>query len=221
MSNDPQNENNDDNQFEEYRDQFADDENGGGERPPSNRPFLIAIAVIGGLFLLAVIGLVVFYFLNSGRSNTAIQDETAKINAQNTAIAIQATDIYRNEIAKWTEEAANASPSPTATSLIAVASATPEPTQSGIKAVGDSAARTATVAAFLTEIANTTGTPDSGAAAATAAAATAGTLAPTSTALPNTGVMDDIGLPGMFGAALLLIVVLFLVRRLRLSSGQS
>jgi len=36
-----------------------------------------------------------------------------------------------------------------------------------------------------------------------------------STALPNTGFADDVGIPGMFALALALVVVIFLVRRLR------
>jgi flagellar basal body-associated protein FliL len=100
MSNDPQNENFDDNQFEEYRDQYGEDEGGNEVKPSGNRPFIIAIAVIGGLFLLAVAGLVVFYLMNAGRSNATVQEETAKINAQNTAVALQATDIYQEQVVK-------------------------------------------------------------------------------------------------------------------------
>jgi hypothetical protein len=33
--------------------------------------------------------------------------------------------------------------------------------------------------------------------------------------LPNTGFADEVGIPGMFLAALSLVVVIFLVRRLR------
>jgi hypothetical protein len=41
------------------------------------------------------------------------------------------------------------------------------------------------------------------------------TIIATSTALPNTGFADEVGIPGMFLAALSLVVVIFLVRRLR------
>jgi len=37
----------------------------------------------------------------------------------------------------------------------------------------------------------------------------------TSTALPNTGFADEVGLPGLFGLALGLILIIFLARRLR------
>ena len=43
MSNDPQNENFDDNQFEEYRDQYGEDEGGNEVKPSGNRPFIIRI----------------------------------------------------------------------------------------------------------------------------------------------------------------------------------
>jgi hypothetical protein len=61
---------------------------------------------------------------------------------------------------------------------------------------------TATVGAAFTQIAQV-------------ATITTGTVFATSTALPNTGFADDVGLPGMFALALALVVVIFLVRRLR------
>jgi LPXTG-motif cell wall-anchored protein len=58
--------------------------------------------------------------------------------------------------------------------------------------------RTATVSALLTQ-----------------AASTATTRTPTVTALPVTGFAEDVGVPGLVGLALVLIVVIFLARRLR------
>jgi LPXTG-motif cell wall-anchored protein len=46
-----------------------------------------------------------------------------------------------------------------------------------------------------------------------AATLTARPLQPT--AIPNTGFADDVGLPAMLGMAVLLVVVIFLARRLR------
>jgi LPXTG-motif cell wall-anchored protein len=46
-----------------------------------------------------------------------------------------------------------------------------------------------------------------------AATLTAKPLQPT--AIPNTGFADDVGLPMMLGIAVLLVVVIFLARRLR------
>jgi len=39
----------------------------------------------------------------------------------------------------------------------------------------------------------------------------------TTTALPQTGFAEDVGLPGLLGAAAILLLVIFLARRLRLS----
>jgi hypothetical protein len=43
------------------------------------------------------------------------------------------------------------------------------------------------------------------------------TVIVTSTALPNTGFADDIGAPGLLLLAIALVVVIFLVRRLRVT----
>lgn len=44
------------------------------------------------------------------------------------------------------------------------------------------------------------------------------TITPTASGLPDTGFADDVGVPGMVGLALVLIVVVFLARRLRTAS---
>jgi LysM repeat protein len=77
----------------------------------------------------------------------------------------------------------------TPTPLLAVPTDTPVPTVDP---------RTATVAALLTQ-----------------AAIAQQTTVPTSTALPTTGFVEDVGIPGLLGMALLLVVVIFLARRLR------
>ena len=40
----------------------------------------------------------------------------------------------------------------------------------------------------------------------------------TSTALPTTGFADEVGLPALVGAAIALIIIIFLARRLRFSN---
>ena len=142
-------------EFEEYRDQFEEvgaDPN--GNKPSGSRSFLVALSLSSVRYLiLAILALVIISNLNNTPAAPQNQDETAKINAQNTAIALQATDITLNQIQKMTQLAALAAPSLTPTNVIAVASKTPEPT-SIISSAGDPAERTATVAAFLTEIAS-------------------------------------------------------------------
>jgi LPXTG-motif cell wall-anchored protein len=41
----------------------------------------------------------------------------------------------------------------------------------------------------------------------------------TPTTLPTAGFMDEVGLPLLFGAAIALILIIFLVRKLRFSSN--
>ncbi len=205
----------DDNQFEEYRDAFEPEpgEEGGGEGGPgggrNNRPFIAAVAVIGGIFLVAIIALVAYILLNGGNRAAQVQNDTAQIDAENTAIAQQATQLFQGEILQLTEKAIP-STTPTPTAVIAVPTTTPAPTETlVVNAIGD-AERTATVAAFLTSVAVVTST----------AQGTPASAAATATALPTTGIMDNVGLPGMLAAAVLLIVVLFVARRIRLSTNQ-
>ncbi|NMB89552.1 MAG: hypothetical protein GYA17_14430, partial [Chloroflexi bacterium] len=86
---------------------------------------------------------------------------------------------------------------------------TPEPTQELEAAAvgGDLAARTQTVAALLTQAAQAGG------------GVPGGTQQVTPTALPTAGFADEVGLPGLLGLSVLLVGVIFLVRRLRLSGS--
>jgi len=83
--------------------------------------------------------------------------------------------------------------------VVAQPTNTPEP-QTG----GELDPRTATVSALLTQ-------------AAVARLTTTGL--PTSTALPATGFMDEMGVPGLLGMTILLVVVIFLVRRMRATTA--
>jgi hypothetical protein len=47
------------------------------------------------------------------------------------------------------------------------------------------------------------------------------TATATPSALPTSGFADDVGLPGMFGLALLLVAVIFLARRLRTAANTA
>ncbi|MFN7035424.1 MAG: hypothetical protein ACK4SN_03580 [Bellilinea sp.] len=200
------------NPFEEFKPDFAEEpplEEEEGE-PKSNKTFWLVVGVIASVFVLAVVVIIIFVIANRNRAGEYTQ-QAAQINAQNTAIAQQATDIFVQEIRRMTEKAVMP-PTWTPTVVVVIATSTPQPTAtSGVLAEGDSAARTATVAAFLTSVAQGSPTvpPTLG----------AGTLAPTSTALPDTGFMDEVGLPGMFGVGLALILVVLIVRRLRLSTS--
>ena len=156
----------------------------------SNRTFLIAAGVLGGLVLLALlcgVGYILFT-----RSANQQADATALQQATNQAATIQVGLTSTAVVQALTQTAAvtNTVP-PTNTPVIAQATNTSSPTP-------DPA--TATVAAAFTQIAVSTGT-----------------VIATSTALPNTGFADDIGASGLLMLAIGLVVVIFLVRRLRVA----
>ena len=170
---------------------FDDDTTFDEETPPeesSNRTFLLIAGVLGGLVLLGLCGTAAFLFFS--RTNTNQADATARALATQQAATIQVgltqTSVVR--AAALTAAVTNTVP-PTNTPVIAqatsTATSTPDPA-------------TMTVAAAFTQI-----------------AASTGTVIATSTALPNTGFADDIGVQGLMIAAVALVLVIFLVRRLR------
>jgi len=170
---------------------FDDNPGFDDENPPeesSNRTFLIAAGVLGGLVLLGLL-CVGGYLFFSNRTNQQA-DVTAQVQATQQAATIQAGLTQTAFVQALTQTAAvtNTVP-PTNTPVIAQATSTSSPTP-------DPA--TMTVAAAFTQIARSTQT-----------------VIATSTALPNTGFADDIGAPGLMLMALALVVVIFLVRRLR------
>ena len=190
-------------------DQFDQESLGGEDLPPeppenkpSNKNFLIAIGIVGVIFVLA---LVLLLLLGPGllaRQRAAQQEQAAQINAANTATAMAATAIVQAQQATLlakTTVAPTKTPvvGPTKTPVVVVNQAT-----QGAGGTGLSASELATVSALQTQMAGTGG---------------GGTPAPTSTALPTSGFADEVGLPMMAGLALVLVAIIFLSRRLRLS----
>lgn len=170
---------------------FDDNNSFDEEAPPeesSNRTFLIAAGVLGGLVLLGLL-CVVGYILFS--QSTSQQNEAIALQqATDQAATIQVGLTQTAAVQALTETAAATNTvAPTETPVIRQATATASPTQNPA---------TATVGAAFTQIAVSTQT-----------------VIATSTALPNTGFMDDFGAPGLMLMALSLVVVIFLVRRLR------
>lgn len=164
------------------------------EIPPeesSNRTFLIVAGILGGLVLLGL--LCVAGYLIFSRSANQQADAVALQQATDQAATIQVGLTQTAVIQAITQTAAvtNTIP-PTNTPVIAQATATAVPTENPA---------TATVAAAFTQIAISTQT-----------------VIATSTALPNTGFADDIGAPGLLLMSIALVVVIFLVRRLRASA---
>jgi len=181
----------DDNEFD------LEPEDSPSEEDSGNRTFYIVAGVIGGVMLLSLICLALYALVYApGRQNDQAT-QVAAIYAQNTQAAQAAVE---------TGLAAQFTNTPTVTPIppTATASASPSPTLIVAPAtdvlVTPTIDRTATVSALLTE-------------------AAAGRLTPTPTltpsALPDTGFVEDVGIPAMVGLALVLVVIIFMTRRLR------
>lgn len=226
---------------EEQTPQFEDFEPQEESSPPSapaggpNRNFLIAIGVIGGIFLLALIGMAVYAATVLPQSNARRATEAAQVYIQNTVTASAATQkavsLAQVLTPSSTPPATATLPAPTNTPVIAqpTATATLIPTE---EITGGNKAETPDP----TLLAQMTADPQVGGGAAeatlspaqartatlavllTQAAGQVGGLAPTPTALPATGFADEVGLPGLFGLALGLLVLTFLARGLRAST---
>jgi hypothetical protein len=167
------------------------------ETPPeesSNRTFLIAAGILGGIVLLSIACLAVYALVilpQQKAAQTGEQNIQATQNAQiNEALTATGVAFDLSQTPQATETLL-----PTDTPVVAQPTATntleftltPDPA-------------TATVAAGLTQL-----------------AASTATIVVTSTALPTSGFADEVGLPGLVIAAIALVVVIFLARRLRAS----
>lgn len=182
------------NDFETTDDEQLPEESG------NNRTFLIAVGILGGIILLSI-ACIVGIFLFS-RNNQAAQDAAVQAATQTAA----ASNGFINQALTATAAAQVILPSatlpPTNTPVVNVATATstpdPNATSSPIAGFGTPSAATATVGAALTQ-----------------AAIAQLTIVPTTTALPNTGFVDDYGVPGLAVMALAFIIVIMFARRLR------
>ncbi len=166
------------------------------EAPPeesSNRTFLIVAGILGGIVLLSIIcvALIVLVYLPQRDSQDdtqgAVQTQQAQVHEALTLTALSF------ELSLTPQ--ASTTPLPTDTLVVAQPSAasTPEFTNTPDPA-------TSTVIAGLTQVAGSTTT-----------------VFPTSTALPSSGFADEVGLPGLVVAAMILVAVIFLARRLRVT----
>jgi hypothetical protein len=171
-----------------------EDEELAPEEETSNRTFLLVAGILGGIILLTLCvagGLFVFQQQRNAANTTGEQSAQATQNAQINE-ALTATGV-----AFALSQTPQASPTlvPTNTLVVAQPTATNTPLFTNTP---DPA--TATVAAGLTRV-----------------AASTATVIFTSTALPNSGFADEFGLPGLVIAAMVLVAVIFLARRLRVS----
>jgi hypothetical protein len=153
----------------------------------SNRTFLLAAGGLGVLILAALLCVVGYVFItaNSNRASEVAAQTQAAFQEATINAALTQTTIVQAQ----TQAAVTETVPPTNTPVIVEATATPSETPNPA---------TATVGAAFTQIAVSTQT-----------------IIPTSTALPNTGFADEVGLPAMFFMTLALVIVILLVRRLR------
>ncbi|MFZ2097097.1 MAG: hypothetical protein WAV05_10705 [Anaerolineales bacterium] len=177
----------------------------GEEKPPErngNRTFLIIAGTLGGIMVLALLciaGLALFRYLPNQRATQnaeatkAAQDTVVALSASQTASVPTATN---TRIPTYTPTNTRV---PTNTPVIVIA-----PTKSPTLDMA-----IATRNALLTQIAIT---------AASTLQASATPLQPTTTALPPTGIGDELGTPGLLVAGFVLVVIIFLMRKLRTAS---
>ena len=211
-------------------DSFDDNEQAAEEKAEAssgnNRNFLIAIGIIGAIFVLVVIALVFLAAVYLPGQRTQREATNAVVLTQNVGTAVFATE--QAELAAqlltpsltMTATVTQLPPTPTNTSVVVVATNTSTVTSTTLPTEQD--ARTATVAALLTQAAaGKTGTVAGtvGGGAGAGKTGTPGTPNTTATVLPTSGFADEVGLPGLLILAVGLVVVIFLARRLRLSPG--
>ena len=161
----------------------------------SNRTFLIAAGILGGIVLLSIACLAGYALLilpQQQASNRAAADAQATTNAQisGALTATMQAQLLPTETLTPTSTPVVAQPTATSESFI---TNTPDPS-------------TATVAAALTQ--------------AQAAQLTVVVL-PTSTQLPGTGIADEYGLPGLFVVGLAFVIAILLARRLRAAPASN
>jgi hypothetical protein len=180
------------------------------EIPPeetSNRTFLIVAGVLGAIAILALICIALFALVWLPSSKRAQEQQIATLDAQNTEVALiidrTSTAAAQAAIeAAWTATPTQtplASPTPSPTFVVAM----PSPTAESVTQV------------VPAEMATTTALHATLTANAIFYQATQTVKPAQPTAIPDTGFADDVGLPLMLGLAVLLIVIIFLARRLR------
>lgn len=158
-----------------------------------NKTFLIVAAVLGGAVLLSIICLVGYALIVLPRQTATRDNQQATLVEQNVQVYQTLTAKVQSDLLSQTPQATT-TPTPSNTPPFAQTTAT--------EIVSTADPQTATVIAALTQAAQAQLTV---------------TALPTSTLLPNTGFIDDVGAPGLVIMAIALVVVILLARRLRTS----
>lgn len=204
-----------DNDLEEldFNDEEQKPEAGSPEPKKSgNRNFLVALGVIGGIFVLLTAAIIVVATMILPQRNRANQQAAQQTLAANTATAVFAT-----EEAKMAIIVLSATPIPSATLVSLPPTNTPvvAPTQTNTPAAQ------ATTAATATQVSDAQKATLSAQQTLMAEGKFTATVIATSTALPDTGFTDDLGLPGLLGLAAGLVLIIILARRLRSSPNAA
>lgn len=154
-----------------------------------NQTFILLALGLGGLFVVGLMFIGLYAFLIAPRQRAAREAANATALAQQTMVARAALETA-------------AAPTQTPAGL-AAATETPFPTPTATLVVGPTAAPTNTPVLGPT----LTFTPSP--------LAPRPTATPTVAALPDSGFVEDVGLPGLIVAAVGLVAVVVVVRRLR------
>lgn len=188
----------DDNQDQEFQEEDVAEEKPAEES--GNRTFIIVAVVLGAIMLLSLVCIAIVALRSLGPSRSLRETQVAAITetdqAQQAIVAMGVEQTHAVETQKAL---------PTKTQVPPTKTTIPTNTQVVARPGGGSPTplltvdpRTATVAALFTQ-----------------AAEAQKTVIPTSTALPESGFADEVGLPGLVALAMGLIVIVFLARRLR------
>jgi LPXTG-motif cell wall-anchored protein len=180
------------------------------EEKPNNRNFLVALGGIAGVFILITIALIVVALLILPGRRQANEEASVSTLAANTATAQFATDEAQKAIILLTP---SVTPIPSATPTPLPATNTP--------VVASTQTMTATVSSSETAVSDAQKATLSAQQTQLAGGKFTATVIATSTALPNTGFVDEVGLPGLLGLAAGLILIIFLARRLRSSPNSA
>lgn len=180
-------------------------------RRSGNRSFLVVAGILGGIMLVALIGLAVYalVILPGLRAAEPQPPSSAQLTSTAVAHSLQITNtptVTRTPTRTPTRTFTATSAPPTSTDTVAAPLFTDTPTSTPEGA-------TETVAALLTQAA----LAQTQAATSTGASATPSSETPTSTpsALPQSGFGDSSGAPLLLATAALLLLVIIAARRLR------
>lgn len=159
------------------------------------KPLLTVFGIIAAIAIIGAIAYAFIYFYLLPKSSQTGATQVDQQNNAATATAVMLTQEANIAIWSTATERARVTTTPAKTQT-PIASKTPT--------IGTVDPRTATVAVLMTQ--------------AAAARFLTATYLGTAGVLPNTGFADEVGLPGLISLSLVLVVVIFLVRRLRMSN---